>query len=482
MTEVKTHSKGSDTLSGHVPVIIIGAGPAGMSAAAECARYGVRCLVLDEQDSMGGQIYRSITKTDAQRQSILGEDYSAGAAIAQAAHHSLIDYRPGSTVWQVTREREVSFKSKGQSHTVSADHIILATGAQERPFPVKGWTTPGVLTAGGGQILLKAAGVVPSGNVVLAGCGPLLYLLAHQYIRAGVSIRAIVDTSRRADIKAALPHLFPALRAFEYLRKGLGMINAIKKAKIPIHRGASRLQISGTESVEAIHFESVGRSHTIKADVVFLHQGVIPNNQISWSLRAEHRWDERQQCWHPVTTEWGELDVPGIYVAGDGAGIGGAVVAALQGRLTALEVCQRSGALEIAQRDQLAGPVRNDLERNLRIRPFLDALYEPKLENRVPQGETLVCRCEGVTAADIESYVDHGCVGPNQAKAFGRCGMGPCQGRQCGPTVTELIASRLKAAPDDVGYYRIRPPIKPLTVGELAGNALHTTGAQDTTQ
>ena len=194
----------------------------------------------------------------------------------------------------------------------------------------------------------------------------------------------------------------------------------------------------------------------------------MPNTQFTWSLRAAHDWDTGQLCWRPRVDSWGELDQPGIFVAGDGSGIGGANAALAQGRLAALSAAHRLGRIDSRQRDSLAATQRRALRTALRIRPFLDTLYRPKLANRVPSGETIVCRCEEVTAGAILGYVDLGCVGPNQTKAFGRCGMGPCQGRLCGLTVTELIASGTGLAPGEVGYYRIRPPIKPITLGELA--------------
>lgn len=470
MTELTANPQTAKEPDYSVPVVIIGAGPAGMAAAKECASKGIKCLLLDEQSSKGGQIYRSITETSPQHQEILGDDYIAGKSLTLDSDHHLIDYSPNSTVWQVTRDKKVSFKRNSKSQTVQANNIILATGAMERPFPVPGWTLPGVLSCGGGQILLKSSGVVPSGKVVLAGCGPLLYLLAYQYINAGVKIDAIVDTSNFDDITSALPQLLKALRAANYLIKGLGMIRAIKKAKVPVYKGSTNISIDGQQTVTAINFRSKGRQYKLDADVVLLHQGVIPNTQISWSLRAEHEWDTQQLCWKPVTNEWGELDVDGIFVAGDGAAIGGALVAALEGAKTALEVCRLEGAIDVSQRNHQAAPIKAELKKHLAIRPFIDVTYQPKYENRVPTGNTIVCRCESVTASDIESYVDHGCRGPNQAKAFGRCGMGPCQGRQCGTTVTELIASKLKESADTVGYYRIRPPIKPITLAELAGD------------
>ena len=122
----------------------------------------------------------------------------------------------------------------------------------------------------------------------------------------------------------------------------------------------------------------------------------------------------------------------------------------------------------LKQAEGMAG-LRRALADVTRIRPFLDSLYRPRDVNRIPRSETIVCRCEEVTAGELRKFVELGCVGPNQAKSFGRCGMGPCQGRMCGLTVTEVIADARQVSPAEVGYYRIRPPIKPLTLGELAG-------------
>ena len=112
--------------------------------------------------------------------------------------------------------------------------------------------------------------------------------------------------------------------------------------------------------------------------------------------------------------------------------------------------------------------MRTRLARFARGRAFLDAYYKPAVQFRRPARDTLVCRCEEVTAGQILDTVALGCTGPNQMKAFLRCGMGPCQGRECGLTVTELIAQARGVSPQEVGYYRLRPPVKPITLGELA--------------
>jgi NADPH-dependent 2,4-dienoyl-CoA reductase/sulfur reductase-like enzyme len=453
-----------------VDVVVIGAGPAGMSAAIAAAGAGASVVLLDEQPTPGGQIYRAITQTDAARIELLGPDYAAGRALADAFATSGARYESGVAVWEVTRERRVNALQDGRVRSWQAQRVVLATGAMERPVPIPGWTLPGVMTAGAAQILLKAARVVPAtGGLVLAGCGPLLYLLGWQYLRAGVKIRAIVDTTERADHRRAFAHAAGALRGWRVLAKGVKLMLALRRAGVPFHTGATGLAIEGTDKAQALRFSAGGREHRIDADLVLLHQGVVPNTQFSWSLRASHRWDDAQLCWTPQSDAWGELDVPGIFIAGDGAGVGGAQAAALQGRLAGWQLAQQLGRIDAAERDRRATPVRAALTKQLAVRPFLDALYRPKL--RVPADDVIVCRCEEVTAGQLRSHVALGCTGPNQAKSFGRCGMGPCQGRLCGLTVTEVIAQARGVSPAEVGYYRIRPPIKPITLGELAREA-----------
>lgn len=453
----------------NVDVVVIGAGPAGMSSAVALAGFGLQVLLLDEQGSPGGQIYRGITLAPLARRDVLGPDYARGNELAQALIRSTVQYETGAAVWQVTRDHQVSYLREGRLQTVQAKAVLLATGAMERPFPIPGWTLPGVMTAGAAQILLKSAGLAPNEPVVLAGCGPLLYLLGWQYLRAGVAIKAIIDTTRREDYWHARRHLFAALRAWPYLRKGLELMRSLRAAGIVHHTGAEQLAVEGDEAASAVTFTVAGQAMRVATRCVLLHQGVVPNTQFSQSLRARHEWDDAQLCFSPVVDHWGELDVPGVYVAGDGAGIGGAQVAAVQGELTALGIASALGSIPHSQRDQRAAPLRSALEANLRIRPFLDALYRPKEQNRIPADDVVVCRCEELTVGEIRRFVALGCAGPNQAKSFGRCGMGPCQGRMCGLTVTEVIASARGVPAAEVGYYRIRPPIKPITLGELAG-------------
>ena len=451
-----------------VDVAVVGAGPAGLAAAATAAELGLSVALLDEQAHPGGQIYRDVTRAGIDRLQVLGDDYAAGRALVERFTQSTARHVGGASVWNITRERVIHYLKDGRSQSITAGQVILCTGAMERPFPIPGWTLPGVMTAGAAQILLKSAGLAPAQPVVLAGCGPLLYLLAWQYLRAGVRIGAIVDTTQRGDYLRALRHVGGAVAGWREVRKGLGLIRRIRGAGIPFYRGATELAVEGSERAEALRFRMGATSHRVQTDLVLLHQGVVPNNQITASLRLVHRWDERQLCWVPQTDAWGRLALDGFLIAGDGRGISGGTAAALQGELAALAAAHSAARLPEPERDRAAEPLRSALRRQLHIRPFLDTLYRPKLQHRVPADEVIACRCEEVSAGELRRSVALGCTGPSQTKAFSRCGMGPCQGRLCGLTVTEVIAQARGVSPAEVGHYRIRPPIKPITLDELA--------------
>ncbi|NUO87210.1 MAG: FAD-dependent oxidoreductase [Cupriavidus sp.] len=450
-------------------VVVVGAGPAGLSAAIEARQWGLSVAVLDEQPAAGGQIYRNVDAASPTLRAVLGDDYVAGAALTRAFAASGARHIAGASVWNVCRDRKVSYLQDGASQTVEGRSIVLASGAMERPFPVPGWTLPGVMGAGAAQILIKNAAALPRQPAVLAGCGPLLYLLAVQYLRAGIELKAVVHTTRRADYLRAIPHLPAALRGWRDLRKGMEMLRQLRRHRVPVYAGAHALAIQGEGRAEALCFTHRGVERRIDTPLVLLHQGVVPNTQISWALRARHNWSDAQLCWIPETDEYGEIEDTRIYIAGDSRGIVGARASAVQGRLAALSIASRLQRPGVGERRARESSMRAELQRHLRIRPFLDALYRPSDSHRMPADDAvIVCRCEEVTAGTVRKYVEVGCHGPNQAKAFGRCGMGPCQGRLCGLTVTELIAQGRGVAPQEVGYYRIRPPIKPVTLGELA--------------
>lgn len=448
-------------------LVIVGAGPAGMAAAAEAAAKGLTVTILDEQRHPGGQVYRDVDRVAPLRGTILGPDFSDGLALTAGLRRDGIKHLGGAVVWAIEAPGRVAYTVNGRSAIAHGRRVLMATGALERPMPLPGWTLPGVMTVGAGQILLKQSGMLCR-RAVLAGSGPLLYLLAAQMVRAGTPPLALVETQTRGHFLRALSRIGGALRGWRYLVKGAAMLRLIRRAGVPRYPAADGLRVEGRGRAEAIRFVSGAKERRITCDTVLLHHGVVPNTQAARSVGVPHRWDGRQACFVPDCDAWGRTGVGDLYIAGDGAGIGGAEAAAHAGRLAALAIAADLGVLEPADRDRRAAPHRRALSRALAARPFLDIAYPPYGPSLSPADATVVCRCEEVTAGEIRHYAATGCSGPNQTKAFGRAGMGPCQGRYCGLTVTALLAASHGATPDETGYYRIRPPLKPVTLGEVA--------------
>ena len=446
-------------------VVVIGAGPAGLAAAAMSAKAGLSTLMLDENVGPGGQVWRAIASTPVIERDCLGADYWAGGDLVEEMRASGAEIVQRATVWSLDRNLEIGVSVGGASAFIKARRVIVATGALERPFPIPGWTLPGVMTAGAAQTMLKSSALVPDGRTVIAGQGPLLWLLAAQILRLGGRIDRILDTTERGNYFSALPHAFAFLTS-PYFAKGLALMREVR-AKVPVVSAVSELAAAGDGQLATVSYVAGGRRETMPADLLLLHQGVVPNVNLAMAAGVEHRWDERQLCWSPVLDLNGGSSIDGIAIAGDGAGIGGAEAAVFRGRLAARAAIDVLAPAAAAKSVSMAA-LRAGLARAERGRAFLDTLFRPARQFRIPSGDTVVCRCEEVTANDILDSVAIGATGPNQLKAYRRTGMGPCQGRLCGLTVTELMAQARGKSPEEIGYYRLRAPVKPITLAELA--------------
>lgn len=453
-------------------VAIIGAGPAGLAAAITASDLGLGVAVFDEQAQPGGQIYRAIEDVPQRAgawMTLLGEDYGKGLDLVRRFRACAASYHAAHSVFDISPDGGLGVLGPDGANWIETHQVIIATGAMERPVPVPGWTLPGVMGAGAAQTLLKSAAMVPDARTVIAGSGPLIYLVARQLRAAGGNIVAVLDTTPRSNYRRAAPLLARAMLAGNEIRKGLSWRRELKKATPIFRTGVSGVRIDGQDGVEAIAFSSSGRDERIECDLVLLHEGVVPNTQLAMAAGAEHRYDPTQACWRPNVDAYGRTSEANILVAGDGAGIGGAELAAETGHLAALAVATNLERISVRDAEKQASAAFSKLAGKAHLRRFLDRLYHPRDEVLVPMDdETVICRCEDVTAGELRRVAALGCPGPNQAKAFTRCGMGPCQGRMCGLAVAAILARASGNTVAEAGHFRVRPPIKPVTVGELA--------------
>jgi NADPH-dependent 2,4-dienoyl-CoA reductase/sulfur reductase-like enzyme len=438
-------------------LLIVGAGPAGIAAAVEAAEWGISVVLLDENPAPGGRIWQAIETRDAK-----DADDATALALIRRLRTSRVDARYNAAVWAIEPDRQVFWSQNGSGHAATPKKVLLATGTTERPMPIRGWTLPGVMTVGAAQIALKTGGLVPSGEAWLAGQGPLLLLYAAQALAAGGRIAGIVDLSDGLAPLRAAAHA--SVAALPEVLKGLAWRRAVSQAGVR-WIAARDVRAGGDGRLEWIEVLADGAWQRQPADLLLLHDGVIPSVQITRAIGCAHEWHAAQRCWRPATDAWGASSVSDLLIAGDGAGIGGAAAAIVSGRIAALGVAHALGRVSAVERDLAAAPLRAERGRLLAVRRLLDALFPARPVN--PDDDTMVCRCEEVTAGDVRRAAAIGCSGMNQLKAYTRCGMGPCQGRQCGPIAIEVLADARRMPVSAIEPLHTRFPTKPILLEEL---------------
>ena len=273
---------------------------------------------------------------------------------------------------------------------------------------------------------------------MIAGQGPLLWLLAAQILRLGGRIDRILDTTERKNYLAALPHAFAFLTS-PYFAKGLALMREVR-AKVPVVSGVSELAAAGDGQLATVTYAAGGRRETIPTDLLLLHQGVVPN--VNLAMAAGDR---------ASLGRFAAVLVAGARSRRQHVGRGHRDRrrrrrdrrrgSRCHPRPHRCAICGRdAGACGLPRSLHPMATFRAVLAQAERGRAFLDTLFRPAPQFRIPSGDTIVCRCEEVTAKDVLDAVAIGATGPNQLKAYRRTGMGPCQGRLCGLTVTELMA------------------------------------------
>jgi NADPH-dependent 2,4-dienoyl-CoA reductase/sulfur reductase-like enzyme len=343
--------------------------------------------------------------------------------------------------------------------TLSFDALILATGATDRVLPVAGWTLPGVFTLGGAQVLLKEHGCLIGRRVAFCGSSPLLYLAADQYRRMGAEIVAVLDTTPFAAKLAAALELAAAPST---LARGLGYMAALRRGGVSLHHGVKLHAFEGTTVVEAVRFrDRRGEEITLTCDAVALGFGIKPETQLVELAGVPMRYDPVFRQWLPGADADGRCG-QNIYVAGDGATVGGAEAAGLTGELAAAAVLED---FTISLAELKRPSVRRRVARLRRFQRALARAFALPVDSLSSLDDcVMVCRCEGISAGELRAALRAG-FGPgeiNRLKAITRCGMGRCQGRFCAIVGAELTALTLNVPLQSVGHLRAQPPVKPL--------------------
>lgn len=447
-------------------LIVLGAGPAGGHAALEAAASGARVLLVDENPAAGGQVWR------APVEGLCSKAAPAGNAMRAALGASAVRMATAHRVWLVGEGFRVDALGPDGPVAWQAPTLVAATGTHERVIPFHGWTEPGVIGLAAATILLKAQGALPGKRVLLAGCGPLLAVVGSGVLAAGGSVEGIVDLAGLRDWLARAPALLarPDLAA-----RGAGWAARIAAAGVPYHgrhaltaveRGDTGL-VATLRPVDAGGKPVDGPTRQVEADAVAVGHGLVPDTALTRLLRAAHDWAPALGGWVPRLDENARTNVPGLYVAGDGAGVRGAAAAVWHGRIAGLAAAAQAAGVE-PDSARLQYLYRRHV-RAARFGAALAPLVGPRdaALTALPP-ETVICRCESVTRAEIEAAIDAGADELNQLKHWTRCGMGPCQGRFCGEAAAGLLGLRLGGR-QRAGQWTGRAPLRPVDLAALAG-------------
>jgi NADPH-dependent 2,4-dienoyl-CoA reductase/sulfur reductase-like enzyme len=458
-----------------------------MAAAIAAAEAGLRPLVVDDHARPGGQIYRQppVALSAAPAQSRYPGAERGPALLGR--FHALgdrVELLPETSAWGLFTPRRLAVSGPNGGQLIEPDQLLLAPGAYEYVPPFPGWTLPGVLTPGGAQAMVKTMRVLPGRRALVAGTGPFLLVVAEQLHRAGMEVAGVVELARAGEALRALPRLLacPGL-----LAEGLGLLRGVRRAGIPVHRGEVVVAAHGDEEVSAAVVapcDSEGRpdrslARTVAVDTLCVGYGFVPRTLLAQLAGCRLRYADALGGWVPEVDADLQTSVPGVWVAGDGGGVAGALAAEWEGELAGLAIARRLGALDertfAARRQPLVCRLtqirrfRSGLDRLFRVRPGLSALAT---------ADTLVCRCEELTLAEVEAGIAAGGTDLRTLKVMTRLGMGPCQGQMCWPAMARLLASRTGRPVQAVGPLSARPPLQPVTVGDLAAEEPTASGGR----
>ncbi|MGD8561984.1 MAG: NAD(P)/FAD-dependent oxidoreductase [Desulfarculaceae bacterium] len=465
------------------PVVIVGAGLAGLTAANLLARHRVKSLLLDENLRPGGQYLRRPSlalETSANKAKRL-----AGAQL-QGLDPEYIDMRGQLQVVGFFPPQELLVAQKGRVYPVQGDAILLAAGARERFLPFKGWTLPGVISTGGMQVLIKESETVPSGEVVIAGTGPFLLTVADDLLKRGGRIKAILDTGtpwqkmpRPAQLRGQASKLGEALSA----------LARILRARVPIRFGNRVVEAVGNQAVEQVRVIKVdsqgqpleGTGYTLDTSCLAIGDGFAPNIELAQLAGCELILDSNKGGWVVDTDERLETTIPGVFAAGELTGIGGALKSLCEGEIAGHSLLAALGK----------GPVnkgrlgRLSIQRwhHLRFSRYFNrqCALKPGLVQTISP-DTIICRCEEADFGQLKDLLSQGINAPKAIKNALRMGMGRCQGRTCGPLLTDLLQildrQILDGQTQSPPPLRVRPPIKPVLLGDLSDSVPSQNEAQ----
>lgn len=468
-------------------LIVVGAGPAGLSAALAAAEYGLRVVVIDEQHDVGGQIFRQAPRTFQSGPSSAFKSYPFGQRLLEQARQTAqIEWKFGSTAWGVFQTPEhrgirVGISQINQASLIDGAALLIATGAYDLPVAFPGWTLPGVMSAGGVQTLIKSQFLRPGKRFVLAGSHPLLLLVADLLVESGAEVAEVAIARPRP----ALAELLSSWRALpghlKLFRQTADALRNLRRHRVPIRFGTLVARATGKQVLEQVVLSDAtpawepiaGTERTLPADTLVTGYGLLASTELARQAGCATVWSPAQGGWIVSHDERMRTDQPRIFAAGEPAGVAGAEMAAIEGRIAGLQAVL--DVRECGPDQRILDALSQEDERRRKASRFTDTVlrfFEPRMDAlaALATPDTTICRCEEVKAGTVLSFLaDNPHVNDvNSVKLACRTGMGYCQGRYCQHTVAHLLAATRGKAVGTLGAFTARAPVKPVTAAALA--------------
>ncbi len=464
---------GPETPSRNVEVLVIGAGPAGLSASIAAASAGASVVVIDERDKPGGQYFKQ--RSDSFPRTLnLDAQFRAGARLIEEAQRNNIEILTGALVWGGTA-KEIWAVVNGGALVLQPKKLIIATGAHEVAYPVPGWTLPGVMTTGAAQTMARSHLVSPGRRVVICGNGPLNFQVAVELIEGGVQVVAVVEAAPSPGLKNFGSALRALVHSPSLMRDGARYLHRLRRAKVPILWGNVVTAIEGNGRARTIRIAPAAQDcsrasideRRIEADAVCLGYGFAPNAELARQIGCTHLLvdgampvpERNSQC---------ESNIGGVFIVGDCAGPNGAKIALAEGAIAGFSAASALG-------HRLSEPLRKDLKRQHALcrshRAFQKALWKifaPTPGSSEISDDTILCRCESVKFGEARRLMQGDTATLSFVKQRTRAGMGRCQGRYCGPLLGKLLAQRGNGLRSSFGLFAPRPPLKPVSISAIA--------------
>jgi NADPH-dependent 2,4-dienoyl-CoA reductase/sulfur reductase-like enzyme len=455
-------------------VLIVGGGPAGLSAAAVLAAAGRTVTLVDEQPELGGQYYRRPSPAALRE---YGDHRPEGGRLIAHVRNLGVGCLTGHLVWGMDDDGRTLLATgpDGTPVRLRGRYVIVATGAYERTHPFPGWQLPGVTTPGFAQHLAAADGTRVGDRVLVAGSGPFLLPVACSLLDAGARVVGVAEAGRpyRPGLRAV-----PVLRHPARLRELAGYTARLARARVPLWQGRVVAKAEGRDSVSSVTLAATDDParplRTLDVDAVCVGYGFRPQTELARLLGCDIGSDAVTGDAEPVTDVFGRTSRPGVYVVGEAAGIGGVHQARTRGSLAAAHILVREGSPAAPGRREIARLAARGRALT-RFTALSDALYpSPAGLQQTLAGTlddaTIVCRCEAVTAGAVRAAAVERAGGDlNATKSWSRAGMGPCQGRFCGFAVAGLVrdAPAPAGTPCGVPVFTARQPVRPVPVATL---------------